>query len=106
VGAVLDKMIGMADAFGVPRAALGLLAANIVVQPADDEDPPSILPGSYVSLSLSGAGAWSTDWRWSPGDASPASGIDSELLQRAGVRFAYGRALGGSSAVTIFLPPL
>lgn len=106
VRAILDRIIGLAHAHGCPRSALGLLAANVVVQPSDDEDPPFLAPGPYVSLTVHGAGDWSADWRWTPGQPSPASGVNPEELRRGGVCFAYGRALGGSAAVTIFFPPL
>jgi hypothetical protein len=102
--AVLDLLIRLAQDRGSPSPTLGLLAANITVPPPQDEDPPLVASGNYVSVTLQGAGNWSPDWRWRPGDPTSDLGSGTSLLTPAGVRLAYGRALGGSSAVTIFLP--
>lgn len=105
---LLGEMIEAALRPGTPLSSLTLAAANVVVPPDLTEevgvtpDPPV---GEYVAVTVSGPGAWSTDWRWTP-DTDTTSGkgsLSTPRLIAAGVRFAYGRALGAGSSMTVFL---
>jgi hypothetical protein len=77
----------------------------VVVTPDADPEASSPPAGDYVAITVSGPGAWATDWRWLPRrDATPAEvPVPTDRLAAAKARFAYGRALGSTSSVTIFL---
>ena len=102
---LLGEMITAALRPGSPLAALTLAAANVVVPVDHDPEAHSVPPpGEYVAVSVSGPGPWCTDWRWLPDRSSSAPvPIPLERLVVAGIRFAYGRALGASSSMTVFL---
>jgi hypothetical protein len=104
---LLGEMIEAALRPGTRLSSLTLAAANVVVPPETQEigvlsDPPV---GEYVAVTVSGPGEWSADWRWTPRtDAtSGKSPLSTPRLLAAGVRFAYGRALGTGSSMTVFL---
>ncbi len=99
---LIEGLLALARGQGSPEESLGLLLSNVTVEPDRDDEGESIAPGDYVSLTLQGMGEWSTDWRWVPGQASPVPALSSGLLNGAGVRFAYGRALQQSAAITVF----
>ena len=108
VRAVLDRLLTLARRETGQEASFGLLASNVIVEVDEGGEPDLIAPGRYVALTLQGTGQWTSDWRWVPGTPPPAPGVPVEVLASAGVCFAYGRALGESSAVTVFfrvLPP-
>lgn len=104
---LLGEMIVAALRPGNELSALTLAAANVVVPPyaAEEGHDASPRPGDYVAVSLSGPGPWSADWSWPPasGILPAAIPVPPERLIAARVRYAYGRALGASSSVTVFL---
>jgi hypothetical protein len=104
---LLGEMIEAALRPGTRLSSLTLAAANVVVPPDTYEvgEPVDIPVGEYVAVTVSGPGTWSTDWRWTPGtDATSGKcPLSTPRLIAAGVRFAYGRALGASSSMTVFL---
>ena len=105
---LLGEMIAAALRPGSPLSTLTLAAANVVV-PSDlgakDGPPSSPAPGDYVAVTVTGPGAWSTDWRWLPAQGTQPGEIPvpPARLVAAKARFAYGRALGATSSVTVFL---
>jgi hypothetical protein len=104
--ALMDDLLSAARQLDAAPAALTLAVANMVVTP-DDEDadtaqaPP---PGEYVGVTVAAPGRWSSDWRWSP-DSAPSGDlpVSSPSLRAAKACFAYGRDLGSTSSVTVFL---
>ena len=105
---LLGEMIAAALRPGSALSALTLATANVVVvSNTTDEDLPSRTPsaGEYVAVTVSGPGAWSSDWRWLPGEMSEPTGlpVPATRLSTARALYAYGRALGSASSVTVFL---
>jgi hypothetical protein len=71
--------------------------------PAEAADE-NLAAGDYVAVTVSGPGAWCTDWRWLPSRPPPAKmRLPAERLQVAGARHAYGRDLGATCSITVFL---
>jgi len=107
---LLGEMIVAALRPGNQLSALTLAAANVVVPPevARDGHPASPAAGDYVAVSVAGPGPWSADWSWLPSGGPPHAEIPfpPERLVAARVRYAYGRALGTSSSITVFLARL
>jgi len=108
---LLSEMLARAARTPIDSLTLGI--ANVVVGPDPDPDGATSVPeGEYVAVTLVGPGDWSSDWRWLPTspDTTPLV-IPPVCLRSAQVRFAYGRHLGTSSSLTVFLgrcnpPPL
>jgi hypothetical protein len=104
---LLGEMIVAALRPGNDLSVLTLSAANVVVttEPTPETAGSSPAGGEYVAVSVTGPGAWSTDWSWIPDRGNPPAGIPfpSERLLPAKVRYAYGRALPSDSSVTVFL---
>ena len=105
---LLGEMIAAALRTGYPLSTLTLAAANVVI-PVDlaaEDGLVSVPPaGDYVAVTVAGPGSWSTDWRWLPAHNARPEDIPLPLsrLVAAKVHFAYGRALGATSSVTVFL---
>ena len=102
---LLGELIAAALRPGTALSDLTLSAANVVVAPDADPEASSPAAGDYVAITVSGPGAWTTDWRWLPRlEATPAEvPVPTDRLVAAKARFAYGRALGDTSSITIFL---
>jgi hypothetical protein len=105
---LLSDMIAAALRPGTALSDLTFSAANVVVTPEPDAEASSPAAGDYVAITVSGPGAWATDWCWLPRkDPLPAAvPVPADRLIAAKVRYAYGRALGDASSVTVFLARL
>lgn len=106
---LLEALIGAAQSPGTPSGTLTLAGANIVVPPEsfDPEHEESCAPvGEYAGITVCGPGAWTKDWTWRPRQAAPEALAEAcrAALRDSGACFAYGRALGAESSVTVFLP--
>ena len=103
---LLGEMIAAALQSGHPLADLLLKADNVVVPPeaAGDAEHAGPAAGEYVAVTVAGPGQWCADWTWLPDMPAPAKlRIPAERLPVARVRYAYGRFLGSSSSITVFL---
>jgi hypothetical protein len=104
-------MLGLMIVIGLNRgnelADLVLSAANVTVEP--DEDEEAWLPeGDYVAVTIRGAGDWAADDVWRAGQG-PTAGLLCDVgpaADTAGAVFAYTRNLGGEGSVTALLPRL
>ena len=97
-------MEALLRASGRSATALDLNISNVVVE--RDAADSSFPAGEYVAVTLSGAGTWAKDDRWS-GDDSPANRFLSrfrEALENAGARAAYSALIGDRSSVTVLFP--
>jgi hypothetical protein len=107
---LLGELIAAALRPGTTLSDLTLSAANVVVTPDPDPGTSSPAAGDYVAITLSGPGAWGTDWRWRPrNEVTPPAvpvPVAANRLIAAKARYAYGRALGDASSVTVFLARL
>ena len=102
---LVGEMIAATLSGGSCVAGLTLSVANVVV--GDDGDPDATMPvGSFVSVSVSGAGHWHAERTWRPTDGSrPEPFVTSDLdaaAARAGAVFAYTRNGEGTRTVVVW----
>lgn len=106
--ALLREITAAAVSTGVPLERVTLQASNTVFEdPGDEEEPIIPDPGEYVAVTVSGPGRLGPDETWHP----EARGLGHlsrlhDLLEAAGVRFAYVRSIPPDASVTILLPRL
>lgn len=84
-------------------AELTLNVSNVTV---GDDGPDGVGAGDYVAISVSGAGEWEPDARWTPASTEPFWSPDLDAAVRAAsASFAYRRRLGDDEgSITVFIP--
>jgi len=103
--ALLGELIALGLGRGNELDGLTLNAANVVVEPDDEEG--SVPEGEFVAITVRGSGSWD-DEVWRVGQrptTGPFEGL-GPAAERAGAVYAYTRDLGHAGSVTVFLPRL
>jgi hypothetical protein len=100
----LLRLLGEAIACSLGRGTeLGdvlLRASNVTVE----HDDAPIGAGDYVALTVGGAGDWSPEISWTPGEPAELVVLTPEVTAAArvaGVRWAYTRAFDDRGSVTV-----
>ena len=104
----LGEMIVAARLRGNELGDVVLRANNVTVSPYPDDEPMTApATGDYVALSILGAGDWSPEVLWRPGERETpillTEGLDT-AARAAGIPYAYTRVDGSGGSVTVFLP--
>lgn len=105
---LLGEMIAAPLSRGAALGELTLNVSNVVVESSADDEPPetpTVPPGDYVAVTVSGHADLGPDGAWHPGRPSTSRVLDGldERLVVAGVRYAYVRRIPPVGSITIFL---
>jgi hypothetical protein len=106
---LLGEMVAAALSTGNHLSELTLNAANVVVEPAEDnEEGQHPEPAEYLAITVSGPTDFGPDDRWYPG-AVRRAGLLFRLHDRltaAGAKFAYIRRIPPQGSFTVFFARL